>query len=406
LQHSCGIDLTMTNPFEDDEGGVQVNTNTNTNSNTNIEEGPTSTSSSIEGDNKDDHHHSSEEEQEEQDLDALLDDMDFDKDFSIRSSDESEDAAVAVLLADKEEDARSPKEKEEASIQFWKERFQREEVYSKRYHPSKEEQQELQELATFLGLSSSASGFLTGFLRASSAVLTGDSGNRVEQLLQPDEGHPHSILLKRGPVLWNKQECELILLTHGFILATTTSAQNQKAKSMFVQQSTYETCQLWDQVQHATNIPETNCSLGVVCKGGSGDESSSLWEFQVDSVDSHTAWLQAMETVLVQHALHHSSKDSSKTSQLGWQYQLMHRPGYTGVVTGNVDLIGTNSGDNFNSLDTYQQMAPLHYALQQEECSIPVIEALLVEGADPNFPDADKRTAMYYGTYCIVLYLF
>jgi hypothetical protein len=44
-------------------------------------------------------------------------------------------------------------------------------------------------------------------------------------------------------------------------------------------------------------------------------------------------------------------------------------------------------------------MAPLHYALKQEECSIPIIEALLMEGADPNFPDADGRTAMYYGTY-------
>ena len=401
----------MTNPFDDDHDGrvVQVSTRMNSHSHT------STSTNSHDNQNDDDNGNDDSEEVEEEDLDALLNDMDIDKDFSMWksfrasiSSDYSGDVNVAL---DQDNNIVNQEEAEATRIQFWKERLQREEVYSKRYHPSKEEQQELQELATFVGLSSSSSssspgGFFTGLVRASSGVLTGDSSHMkihlVEQLLQPGEGHPKSILLKRGPVLWKDQECELILLTHGFILATaqeSSSKAKHNTSFLFVQR-TYETCQLWDQVEHATNLPETNCSFGVGCK----DESSpsSLWEFQVDSVMSHTAWLQAMETVLVHHALHSNTYD---TSQCGWQYHLMHRPGYTAVVTGNVDLVGTSSsssssgdGDNFNSLDTYQQMAPLHYALKQEKCSIPIIEALLMEGADPNFPDAEGRTAMYYGT--------
>jgi hypothetical protein len=381
-QHTCGINFVMTNPFEDDyEGGG----NTNTNTNTNIEGG------SIVNEQDDDRYSA---EDEGEDLDALLNDMDIDKDFSMwksfRVSISGSDSGDAVALP-LDQDA------SEEAIQFWKERLLREEVYSKRYHPSKEEQQELHELATFVGLSRS-SGFFTGLGRAS-GVLTGDHNmNLVEQLLQPGEGHPKSILLKRGPVLWKNQECELILLTHGFILATAQESKAKRTSVMFVQR-TYETCQLWDQVEHATNYPERFCSFRVMCKG---DESSSkMWEFQVDSVTSHTAWLNAIEKVLVQHALHHQTHVD--TSQYGWQYQLMHRPGYTGAVTGNVNLVGSDDL-NFNSLDTYQQMAPLHYALRQEKSNIPVTEALLLEGADPNFPDADGRTAMYYGTYSVFIW--
>jgi hypothetical protein len=372
--HTCGIDFVMTNPFDDDDECV----------NTSIEGGP------IDNDNKDD---DSDSEVDEEDLDALLNDMDIDKDFSMwknfRASVSSDAGDVNVAL--KQQDNDSQEEEEAKRIQFWKDRLHREEVYSKRYHPSKGEKKELQEVAVFVGLSKRSGSFLA----RASTVLTGESGNMnlVQQLLQPGEEHPKSILLKRGPVLWKDQECELILLTHGFILATAQESSKAKHNTsfMFVQR-TYETCQLWDQVDHATNLPEKNCSFGVVCK-----DESLLWEFQVDSAMSHTAWLHAMETVLVQHALHSKTYD---TSQYGWQYQLMHRPGYTAVVTGNVDVIGTSSsGDNFNSLDIYQRMAPLHYALKQEKCSIPIIEALLMEGADPNFPDEDGRTAMYYGAY-------
>ena len=52
-------------------------------------------------------------------------------------------------------------------------------------------------------------------------------------------------------------------------------------------------------------------------------------------------------------------------------------------------------------------MAPLHYAIQQTPINKDIIEALLQSGADPNLPDGEKKSPMYYGTsVCVPADLF
>ena len=81
---------------------------------------------------------------------------------------------------------------------------------------------------------------------------------------------------------------------------------------------------------------------------------------------------------------------------LGWQYRLIRKAGFSAAVTGDLEVIGKSK--NLNKLDGYNKYAPLHYAVQQENCSIEVVKELLKKGADPNLPDGDGRSTMYYGT--------
>ena len=167
---------------------------------------------------------------DEEQLSELLNSMDIDKDFqcwtsfrssmrrSMRNSGGAMGSGAPNPFSPEEDAAEAAREAvvEQQDIHKWEHRVQRTEVYSTRYRPSAKEQKELQELSTFLGMSSFVSPkssskkplfkrlVLGGSQRSTDCSeeegMSSESLQTWRKLTQP--GKSNSILLKRGPVLW------------------------------------------------------------------------------------------------------------------------------------------------------------------------------------------------------------
>jgi hypothetical protein len=286
--------------------------------------------------------------EEEPDVHQLLDDLDI-PDFSL-----------SVVF-----DATQPDEgdgDDEGDADF-SERIKREEVYSKRYHPGKGEKIELKELASRLGVSSS------GFRLSSSA-------DALHKLLFGN----HSIVLKKGPISSKDQNCDLYILTDGFILAY------QNVSFFNPLGSRYEACHLWSDVDYI-DIAQAG-TLHIQTRSGDFYDL-----FAVSDGENVKTWLEAIGRVILQQLMHDPG-ESERTRVYGWQHTVIRQPGFTAAITGDMTLMGNPR--NLNELDEYNQSAPLHYAMQQEAVKGEIVEALLRFGADPNFSDGDGRSAVYF----------
>lgn len=241
--------------------------------------------------------------------------------------------------------------------------MKREEVYSKRYHPSKGEKNELSELASRLGVSSS------GFRMSSSA-------SALHELLFGN----HSIILKKGPISSKDQNCDMYILTDGFVLAyQSVSVFNPLG-------SRYEACHLWCDVEYVDLARAGTLHLQMI-----SGESYEL--FAVSDGENVRTWCDAIERVALQQMMH-DPKAAERTKVYGWQHSVIRRPGFTAAVTGDMKLMGNPR--NLNELDVYNKSAPLHYAMQHDPLDRDLVEALLRLGADPNVPDGDGQSAMYF----------
>jgi hypothetical protein len=328
------------------------------------------------GDENNDIDKDSEEEQEE-DIHKLLEDMEI-PDFSM--SDDNQDLSreenepVAPLKDDKPAWGKVD----------WKKRLLREEVFSKRYKPSKDETKELNEMANHLGLAP-ATGIIGMGKRASMQI---GMGTQVTDNMHKLFYGGHSILLKRGgPLKWKKSEDEtvnvgLLLLTEGFVLTY------RKFSKLNPLEKRYETCQLWTAVDYCGKVNKLTFCIQL------NDGQRFELEIMEEETDDVKTRMKALERIFIEHAMHESS---DVTETMGWQYQLIRTPGYSAAVMGNAEILGKPK--NLNKLDKYKEYAPLHYAVQQETPDEKVIQVLLKKGADPNFPDGEGRSAMYYGTY-------
>jgi hypothetical protein len=254
----------------------------------------------------------------------------------------------------------------------WDKRMKRDEIFSKRYTPSASESKELHTIASELSVQSRSS--LFGMIQV-------NMGAQVSQDLESLIFGGHSIVVKRGPLSRKDNDCELVLLTNGFILTfRNLNFFNPLARR-------YETCHLWTEVEFCCLADDS-----VVIQLRAGDRL----EFQsVQDGDNSNQWLQALERIMIENAIHNPSL-SETTEVLGWQYILIRKPGFTAAVTGDMSLMG--DPQNINELDIHNEFAPLHYALLQETCNTEVIEALLDTGADPNVVDGEGRSPMYYAT--------
>jgi hypothetical protein len=292
-----------------------------------------------------------EDELDEEDVHLLLDDLEI-PDFNL-SVDFG--AAQANELDDEGEGG-------DEDVCFSK-RMKREEVYSKRYHPGKGEKKELKELASRLGVSSS------GFRLSSSA-------DALHQLLFGN----HSIVLKKGPISSKDQNCDLYILTDGFVLVY------QNVSFFNPLGSRYEACHLWSDVDFID-----------IAKAGTLHIQTLSGEFYdllaVSDGENVKTWFEAIERVALQQLMH-DPNESERTHLYGWQYVVIRRPGFTAAVTGDVRLMGNPR--NLNELDMYNKSAPLHYAMQNQTVKVEIVEALLRFGADPNLPDGDGRSAVYF----------
>lgn len=242
--------------------------------------------------------------------------------------------------------------------------IEREEIFSKRYHPSTSERGELCGLSARLGVSSSS-------IRLSTC------SNTLHDLLFGN----HSIVLKKISVSFNKYSCELFLLTDGFI------AMYRDINVYNPLESRYHASHFW------WDIEFVNClkSDGVEFRMKSGESYNIVRE--PNGGDMATSWIQAIEHSIILNTIH-KLESSTITDVLGWQYKLIHRAGYTAVITNDMQLMGNPT--DLNTLDDYNQCSPLHYALQSEDCHPEIVEALLRMNADPNLIDGEGRSAMYY----------
>jgi hypothetical protein len=254
-------------------------------------------------------------------------------------------------------------------------RLQREEVFSKRYRPRKSEEKELQDISSRLGVSTSSIRLTT-------------CSNTLHELLFGNR----SIVLKKGPISFNDHNCELFLLTDGFI----SVYQNINIYNPL--ESKYDTCHFWSDIEYIKFA--NHGTLLIQMQTG---ESYNL--IGVSDGEDMKSWLRVIEHIVTLHAIHDTTPNKSsststtttiKTDVLGWQYKLIHQSGYTAAVSGDFKLMGNPNPKILNQLDEYNQSSPLHYALQYEPCNAIIVDSLLRMGADPNLPDGEGRSAMYY----------
>lgn len=295
------------------------------------------------------------DDEEEEDLDQMLADLeipDFEMSDSNFDRDDDDDEQVAEVAS----------AEEEIGVDY-EDRLKREEVFSKRYRPSKSESKELEILSDRLRFSPSN-------FRLTSCQ------NTLHELLFGK----HSIVLKRGPLSFMNQDCELYLLTDGFIVAYKNVNDYNPLESK------YETCQLWSTVE-CVEVANFG-TLTIRMKTGESFQMCCSSEGE----DLKT-WFRAIEHVVILSIIH-GSKDSTITETFGWQYQIIRKPAFSAAVMGDMNQMG-NPRD-INELDYYNQSSPLHYAVQHEPCNVVIVDALLRAGADPNLADGDGHSAMYY----------
>ena len=255
-------------------------------------------------------------------------------------------------------------EMEFRDIEKWDNRLKREEVFSLRYHLSKAEKKEVLDLENQLQMKS-AQRFLSTFIDSSACF------NEAvwKQLAHPEGKAPASILLKRGSILFKSsmdkeemdREGELIVLTHGFVLA---SVEQQKQRQANVSRKFERAIHLNDIIFVSPDSDEECAWEMYIRSNGQGQEKLS---FVSGSPNQQAAWLRAMETVVVNHFMH----DGDFTKDLGWQYGLVHKAGFTRAVLGIEDDLLVPEGGSLNDLDSYNGYAPLHVRFRKRMVSIP-----------------------------------
>lgn len=279
-----------------------------------------------------------------------------------------------------------PKHEEEEppryySPAYWNTRLSRREVYSRHYRPSRKEQDELIQLEQFLGIPDARKNKKNVILYQWMQL------NPSEKEVQ-DDGLPRSIILKRGPIAWsNHDECELVFLTRGFVIA----------RKIFQYIPRFQTSDTWANV---TKVTPTGVRSFAICCG-----KHKTLEFTCPTATDKESWLQASKIVVLQAHTHSSFKNNEKDYDIGWQYRLIHTPWFTEAVTGVVrfDAYEIDQIDNrtINNLDTYNSYAPLHYAVRANH--VDAMRFLLQAGADPNVADGFGRTPMFYGELLLSL---
>jgi hypothetical protein len=282
------------------------------------------------------------------------------------------------------------------------------EVFSILYKPTRNETATLKDLATRFGISS-------GMTSTSSpqALLLSKLLNVVA-----DREMGYSILLKRGRVLLqDDHERDLLLFTHGFVLAhpESTNPTNPPPSSLltlfsFTSKSKYDHVYLYNDIGWVKDLWQL-------------DGVKDLYRFSLQTPDQqppqqpkqqqgrelhlacHSAaekdeWLAAFEIVLLKNRTVVQQKSMSPEERdariVGWQHELLQTSLYTAAVTGQA-FFSSHHLEKCNTLDEYNGMAPLHYAALHNQ--VHIIQHLCAEcGANVELKDVEGRTPIYYGT--------
>lgn len=283
-------------------------------------------------------------------------------------SDEAFDNMTASSLDDV-----GPNEMLERQDKIWSVRWRRDEIYSLLYKPSETEKQELRDLEKSFQ-TSKRSNIIDSFL----SMTTSQQDDPVlSSLLHPTEP-PYSILLKRGPCMWETQkqkaaEAEVILFTQGLVVAlvSTTKKTISKQVSKAID---------WSKVKFIQPSPQDADKSWQILL----DED--IWTFTCSSSKQQQYWFKALERVLVEYRLRVHAP-----VELGWQYKCVHKPAFTMAVTDEMDTVRPNES-LLTKRDHYNGYTPLHYAVR---CNKPsAVRTLLKIGSDPNYPDKDGASSV------------
>lgn len=390
---------------------------------------------------------------QDEDLSAELDALDIDG-MNLDTDDEDDDHIDNDESSHHHEsnDAKPPSSTRSnmSTTTSWSERP---ELYSKHFRPSRSEAAVLEEIAQDLDVYANLNntgggapasndnkddggglfGFLTGGATSNSeepSITTSDQQQLSIQtqwdlLVSGKNSYktrtwPISILLKKGNVIYHdnnsNHDCELFLFTRGFLLAIRDA---QGASGGFFGLGSKAALSpmgsaLWTDIHCIHTTPSQ--SLVLTCAAGSDDTNEAINFEIVPSLDELDSWKQELQTAAIQA---HQNLKTTAIHSLGWQYKLIQTPWFTEAITNNdrnnqpfeddsegqeMRLHNEDNNDSqafLNQLDEYHGLAPLHYAVRLHHAN--AIRALLEAGANPNLPDKEGKSPMYYGTFPFVI---
>jgi hypothetical protein len=276
--------------------------------------------------------------------------------------------------------------------------LERVEIYSRHYKPTESEVATVHELANQLGIKGTTSS---------------GNANPLYQLLNlqlKDSPIGPSIVLKRGIVTIDGQRKELILMTHGMIVAKLPTKSTGFGLLLFSSTKSYDHVHFYSEVGWVKDMWQS--SIDNHEKSNAPSEQQPQHEYRgcfslklpsgelqlyCDSLDDQKHWLVAWERVLLTDRTSTSS-ELRESWILGWQHELVQTSLFTAAVTGQAFFADYHL-TAVNTLDRYNGMAPLHYAALHNQ--VHIIEHLCADhGANVELLDAEGRTPMYYGTLC------
>ena len=348
------------------------------------------------------------------DLDAALANMDIDKDFNLSFPEDGDDDLdglhddpndPSVSTAPPLPTAAGASMDWRRKQELWKQRLERDEVFSPHYRPSPSEQKELDALSSQLNAKSMFSS---------------------EPLLNQILSESHSIVLQRGPIRWVQHEddnnnannnnnnnitnqWELVLLTHGFVLIKPAGASFSLDKLLSLGR-TYEVCEMYASVEWVRDLWQIGPNHYSIKTQG------REWHFMTETEQDKGFWLAGWERVLLQNRQRQKQRQRRTASQeeetttttnpkmmmndtntLGWQHALVQTSLFTAAVTGQA-FFSPHHWEQKDTLDPYNGLGPIHYAALRT--NVHIIQHLVEEGkANVELKDSEGRTAMYYGEF-------
>lgn len=279
------------------------------------------------------------------DLDAALASIDVDFQMSFLDRSNIDNDSTDDNQDDKQDDLPAETKAVEAveavtisDEEYHQQQLQRPEVFSHRYRPTRDEQEQVDQLCRSLHVGTK---------------VTWGSDRTVHQLLNHDVTLLN-IILQHGKVSLLSdatQQRELILLTHGFILTKDSFTFTGTSTAAGIFSNLCDMAELYTNVLYIKDLWMTPSNQSFCLKLTNGKEI-------LLSSNQKKMWLEAFERVLLQHHLHSKIKNDDR--QFGWQYHLVQTSVYTAAVTG-ASFFSQEHLNKMNVLDDYNQMAPLHY---------------------------------------------
>ena len=287
-----------------------------------------------------------------------------------------------------------------------------ERIYSPKYLPVPREKRETRELARFLSVKESSQS-------------SGDT--KIIQLLFPERDEIQSVLLKREPVWLHSDknfntepsEKELILLSHGIIIATTSGQQKntsqietsnrnvfQSIREKFIRRK-FESCILFSEIL-AIEDPVITESDEVEKKYENDRTfllevvngfSSKELHFECATQTQKDFWIHALSWACFNHTKN-DTEDNDDVTLNGKHHKISVSTLYSAAVLGDEEMYTrikkVSSNIRLDELDKFYGYSALHYAIIWQ--NIHFARRLIEDGSDINvLCQNESSSPLYHG---------